>query len=99
MGLDHDFELWRDYGNKGWPARYLFTPESRLLEYHYGQGAYDETELAIQELLGVERDLVAPLRPQDVPGADLACPPATRGRLVGPYEAGGVWGSSRAPGP
>ena len=92
VGLDHDFHLWHDYGNKGWPARYLFTGESRLLEYHYGLGGYDETELAIQELLGIERDLVAPLRPQDAPGADLVAPTADQeGAWSGPYEAGAVW--------
>jgi hypothetical protein len=92
VALDHEFALWQDYGNEGWPARYLFTPEQRLLEFHYGQGAYDETERAIQELLGVERELVAPLRPQDAPGAELVIPtPDQPGAYSGPYEAGGVW--------
>ena len=92
VGLDHDFHLWHDYGNKGWPARYLFTGESRLLEYHYGLGGFDETERAIQELLGVERDIVAPLRPQDEPDADLVVPTADQeGAWSGPYEAGAVW--------
>ena len=67
--VDAEFELWRDYGNLGWPARYLFDQERRLFEYHYGEGAYDETELAIQELLGVERPTLAPVRPEDAPGA------------------------------
>jgi hypothetical protein len=92
VGLDHEFELWQAYGNQGWPARYLFTGESRLLEYHYGQGGYDETERAIQELLAIERDVVEPLRPQDAPGADLVLPtPDEEGAWSGPYEAGAVW--------
>jgi hypothetical protein len=92
VALDHEFALWQLYGNEGWPARYLFTQEHRLLEFHYGQGAYDETERAIQELLGVERDVVAPLRPQDAPGAQLATPtPDQPGAWSGPYEAGAVW--------
>jgi hypothetical protein len=92
VALDHEFNLWQDFGNEGWPARYLFTPEQRLLEFHYGQGAYDETERAIQELLGVERELVAPLRPQDALGADLVVPTADiAGPWSGPYEAGAVW--------
>ncbi len=92
VGLDHEFNLWQDFGNQGWPARYLFTGEGTLLEYHYGQGAYDETELAIQELLGVQRPLVAPVRPQDAPGADLVVPtPDQEGEWSGPYEAGAVW--------
>jgi hypothetical protein len=92
VALDHEFTLWQDYGNEGWPARYLFTPEQRLLEFHYGQGGDDETERAIQELLGVERELVAPLRPQDAPGADLVMPTADQpGAYTGPYDAGAVW--------
>ena len=51
--VDEEFEIWQDYGNLGWPARYLFTGEGRLFDYHYGEGGYDETERAIQELLGV----------------------------------------------
>jgi hypothetical protein len=92
VALDHEFALWQDYGNEGWPARYLFTPEQRLLEFHYGQGGYDETERAIQELLGVERELLAPLRPQDAAGAELVAPTADQpGAYTGPYEAGAVW--------
>jgi hypothetical protein len=92
VALDHEFELWQEYGNEGWPARYLFTPQQRLLEFHYGQGGYAETELAIQELLGVEREPLAPLRPQDDPEAELVIPtPDQPGAWSGPYEAGAVW--------
>lgn len=90
--IDTHFEVWREYENAGWPARYLFDGGARLFEYHYGEGAYAETELAIQELLGVEREPVAPLRPEDVPGALLAPQTADQpGAYRGPYEAGGVW--------
>ncbi len=90
--IDSDFEVWQDYGNEGWPARYLFDGRARLLEYHKGEGGYDETELAIQELVGVERELMAPLRPEDVPGAQLLAQTEDQpGAYSGPYEAGGVW--------
>jgi thiol-disulfide isomerase/thioredoxin len=90
--IDSELELWRDYENAGWPARYLFDGRARLFEYHYGEGAYAETERAIQQLLGVEREPVKPLRPEDAPGARLT--PQTQdqqGAYSGPYEAGGVW--------
>jgi hypothetical protein len=90
--IDSDFELWREYENEGWPARYLFDGGARLVEYHYGEGAYAETELAIQELLGIEREPLAPMRPEDAPGALLAPPSEDReGAYSGPYEAAGVW--------
>jgi len=99
VAVDTDFALWRAYENQGWPARYLWTPEQRLHEFHYGQGAYAETERAIQELLGVERDLLAPVRPEDAEGAVLAAPtPDQAGAWSGPYAAGGVWAVLDGPG-
>jgi hypothetical protein len=91
--IDSELELWREYENEGWPARYLFDGRGRLFEYHYGEGAYAETELAIQELLGVQREPIPPLRPEDAPGALLRPQtPEQPGAYCGPYEAGGVWG-------
>ncbi len=90
--VDTELQIWQDYGNLGWPARYLFNQEGRLFDFHYGEGGYEETERAIQELLGVGGDPMAPLRPEDAPGAMLV--PQSEdvaGPYSGPYEAGGVW--------
>jgi hypothetical protein len=90
--LDPDFELWRLFGNEGWPARYLFDATLRLHSYHYGEGGYDETEAAIAELLGADPPAAAALRPEDAPGAVLAPhTPEQAGAWSGAYEAGGVW--------
>ncbi len=90
--IDSELELWREYENEGWPARYLFDGGARLFEYHFGEGAYEETERAIQELLGVERETLQPLRPEDRPGVALAPPTSDQpGAYSGPYEAGAVW--------
>jgi thiol-disulfide isomerase/thioredoxin len=90
--VDTDLQIWQEYGNLGWPARYLFTQEGRLFDFHYGEGGYDETEVAIQELLGVQRPLLGPLRPEDAPGAILVPQSEdVEGPWSGPYEAGGVW--------
>jgi len=63
--LDPDMEVWREYENRGWPARYLFDGRGYLFEYHYGEGAYRETELAIRHLLGVEREPLGQLGSHD----------------------------------
>lgn len=90
--IDSEFEVWQEYENRGWPARYLFDGGARLFDYHYGEGGYEETELAIQELLGVEREPLAPLRPEDASEARLLPQSGDRpGAWSGPYEAGGVW--------
>jgi hypothetical protein len=72
--LDLNFELWRLYGNKGWPGRYLFDRRGRLRYIHYGEGDYLECEQAIQELLlEIDDELelpepLEPMRPEDAPG-------------------------------
>src|SRR5919197_1527756 len=65
-------EVWDIYGNEGWPARYLWDPDHNLYSMHYGEGAYVESELEIQALLGVSREPVAPVRPEDAEDALIA---------------------------
>jgi len=90
--IDTEFALWRAYDNEGWPARYLWNADGHLAEYHYGEGGYADTELAIQELLGVAREPLAPLRPEEDPDARLVVPtPDQQGAYRGPYGAGEVW--------
>ncbi len=90
--VDVEHEIWQLYGNLGWPARYLWNRSGALAYYHYGEGGYEETECAIQELLGLQQPTVAPLRPEDVPDAILT-PQSDDvvGPYCGPYEAGAVW--------
>ena len=92
VAIDTDFEVWELYGNLGWPARYLFDGRGMLLHYHYGEGGYEETERAIQELLGIEPPLLAPVRPEEAPDALLE-PQSddVEGPYAGPYRAGAVW--------
>jgi len=89
--IDERLELWDFYGNEGWPARYLWDPQGALYSLHYGEGAYQETEREIQALLGVERPLLDPLRPEDAEGVLLPAQTEDQpGAYSGPYEAGGV---------
>lgn len=91
--VDVEHQIWQEYENLGWPARYLWNAEGFLFDYHYGEGAYAETERAIQALLGVEREPLAPVRPEDA--ADAVLVPQSDdvlGPYCGPYAAGGVWG-------
>jgi len=90
--VDAEHEIWRRYGNLGWPARYLFDEQGLLAHYHYGEGAYDETEREIQRLLGLELQTLPALRAEDAPGARLGVQSEdVSGPYSGAYEAGGVW--------
>ncbi len=93
--VDTGYDVWRDYENLGWPARYLFGNDNMLAYYHFGEGAYAETETEIRALLGLPGDdgaLMAPVRPEDAPDARLVVQSDdVAGPYSGPYEAGEVW--------
>jgi hypothetical protein len=97
--IDSDLEVWDIYGNEGWPARYLWDQRGALFSLHYGEGGYAETERELQGLLGVQRELVAPVRPEDEPEALVAAQTDDQpGAYSGPYEAGAVWAVVSGPG-
>lgn len=73
--MDNGYSIWQAYGNRYWPAKYLIDKDGYIRYYHFGEGAYAETEQAIQTLLreiggGVTLpDLMPPVRDSDAPGA------------------------------
>lgn len=48
---DNGFAIWKSYRNRYWPAKYLIDAQGRVRDTHFGEGAYEETERKIQELL------------------------------------------------
>jgi thiol-disulfide isomerase/thioredoxin len=56
--IDNDFAVWRSFDNHYWPAVYLVDGEGRVRFRHFGEEAYEETERAIQDMLGVDGQLV-----------------------------------------
>ncbi len=51
VAQDNDGKTWRAYDNRYWPTLYLIDKKGNLRYLHIGEGAYDETEAAIQTLL------------------------------------------------
>ena len=51
VAQDNDYETWRAFSNRYWPAKYLIDKNGNIRYYHFGEGKYDETERAIQLLL------------------------------------------------
>ncbi len=73
--VDSNYELWKLFACRCWPTKYLIDKEGYLRFAQFGEGAYDEFELAIQELLR-EIDpaiqlppVMNPIRDEDRPGA------------------------------
>jgi cytochrome c biogenesis protein CcdA/thiol-disulfide isomerase/thioredoxin len=48
---DNDFGTWNAFANHYWPAKYLIDADGYIRYTHFGEGAYDETDLAIRSLL------------------------------------------------
>lgn len=56
IAIDNDFETWREWDQRFWPAHYLIDTNGTVVQVHYGEGAYEQTERLIQELLGDEEN-------------------------------------------
>lgn len=76
--LDNDYSTWNAYGNKYWPRKYLIDINGNIVYDHIGEGAYEETERKIRELLAeratflgekksddMEKELAAALVPKE----------------------------------
>jgi thiol-disulfide isomerase/thioredoxin len=48
---DNEMQTWRAFNNRFWPAKYLIDKDGVIQYTHFGEGAYDETELEIRKLL------------------------------------------------
>lgn len=49
--LDNERATWGAYQNQYWPAKYLIDRDGYIRYTHFGEGDYQETELAIRDLL------------------------------------------------
>jgi thiol-disulfide isomerase/thioredoxin len=68
VAVDSDYAIWNAFANNYWPALYLADGESTIRYHHFGEGRYDESERAIQELLDVNGD-IAPVEAEGIEAA------------------------------
>jgi thiol-disulfide isomerase/thioredoxin len=52
VGVDNNFQTWKAYKNEYWPHLFLADRQGIIRYDHIGEGAYDETEAKIRQLLG-----------------------------------------------
>ena len=65
VAVDNDHVIWRAFKNQYWPALYFIDAQGRVRHHHFGEGAYEQSEMIIQRLLaeagasGIGDDLVS----------------------------------------
>jgi thiol-disulfide isomerase/thioredoxin len=65
VAVDNDHVVWRAFRNQYWPALYFIDAQGRVRHHHFGEGAYEQSEMIIQALLaeagvaGVSREPVS----------------------------------------
>ena len=48
---DNDYQTWKAYNVEAWPTLFLLDKRGQIRWKHVGEGAYDETEQLIQQLI------------------------------------------------
>src|SRR3954454_21918280 len=59
VALNNNYEIWSAFDNHYWPALYFADRDGAIRDHHFGEGRYEQSERVIQQLLGVERELVS----------------------------------------
>jgi len=59
VAVDNDYEVWNAFDNNYWPALYFVDGEGVIRDEHFSEGRYEKSERNIQDLLGIERELVS----------------------------------------
>ncbi len=49
--IDNDYSIWRAFRNQYWPALYILDARGRIRHHHFGEGEYQQSELAVHRLL------------------------------------------------
>jgi hypothetical protein len=49
--VDNDYAIWTAFDNHYWPALYFVDAAGRIRHHHFGEGAYEESEMVLQMLL------------------------------------------------
>jgi thiol-disulfide isomerase/thioredoxin len=74
VAIDNDYAIWQAFNNHYWPALYLVDAQGRIRFHHFGEGAYEQSEMILQQLLaeagigGIDHELVS----VDAQGAETA---------------------------
>ena len=51
IAADNDYAIWTAFANMYWPALYVVDAQGDIRYHHFGEGAYEESERVIRQLL------------------------------------------------
>jgi thiol-disulfide isomerase/thioredoxin len=74
IAIDNDYAIWSAFENHYWPALYLVDAQGRIRSHQFGEGAYEQSEMMIQQVLaeagisGIAHELVS----VDAQGTEVA---------------------------
>jgi thiol-disulfide isomerase/thioredoxin len=51
VAVDNNYEVWRAFKNRYWPALYFVDSQGRIRHHKFGEGEYEQSERVIQQLL------------------------------------------------
>lgn len=76
VAMDNDYQVWRAFHNRYWPAHYFVDALGRIRQHHFGEGGYEEAEDIIRALLTEAgyTDLPGGYVDPDASGAQAAAP-------------------------
>ena len=75
VAQDNSYATWQAYSNNYWPAEYLIDAKGNVRHTHFGEGEYDQTEKAIQDLLkeaGQSPDMPLTNMPDQTPASRIS---------------------------
>jgi thiol-disulfide isomerase/thioredoxin len=58
VAIDNEYGVWTAFDNHYWPALYFVDGDGIVRDRYFGEGRYEGSERVIQQLLGVDRELV-----------------------------------------
>jgi thiol-disulfide isomerase/thioredoxin len=71
VAVDNEHVIWRAFRNNYWPALYFVDAQGRVRHQHFGEGAYDQSEMIIQQLLREAGASDVSMEPTPVDGRGL----------------------------
>ena len=71
VAQDNDYGTWGAFNNRFWPAKYLIDKDGYIRYTHFGEGAYQETEQVIRELLAETGTDLGDVSPETRPAPEV----------------------------